>query len=132
MDNVITDRPVVVRVPADKTYVALVRSAASHLGARIGLTISDVTDLRLAVDEACGLFLLPGGFETTGDELECLFTEGADRLVIVVSAEADDSAPDVEDFGWNVLSALVDRLAWSYENGRGRVELVKLTATAER
>ncbi|MCI0688782.1 MAG: ATP-binding protein [Sporichthyaceae bacterium] len=123
-------RAVVVSVPADKTYVALIRSAASHLGARVDLTMQDLTDLRLAVDEACGLLLLPGGFETTGADLECRFAEYPDRLVVTVSAEADQSAPDVEGFGWNVLAALVDELRWSYVDGRAEVELIKRTLPA--
>lgn len=121
--------PVVLSVPADKTYVALVRSAASHLGARLGLTMQELTDLRLAVDEACGLLLLPGEFETTGTELQCRFDEYPGRLAVTVSAEAEQSAPDVDGFGWNVLSALVDELRWSYQDGRARVELVKHATT---
>ena len=121
-----------VSVPADKTYVALVRSAASHLGARLGLTIAELTDLRLAVDEACGVLLLPGEFETTGAELHCRFDEYPDRLVVHVSAEADESAPDVDGFGWSVLSALVDELRWSYQDGWAQVELVKRATAAGR
>src|SRR5215470_8100154 len=67
--------PVVLTMPADKNYVALVRSAASHLGVRAGFTMAEITDLRLAVDEACGLFLLPDEFELTGHELRCVFIE---------------------------------------------------------
>ena len=125
-------RPVQISVPADKNYVALVRSAASHLGARLGLTMQELTDLRLAVDEACGLLLLPGEFETTGTELHCRFDEYPDRLAVTVSAEAEESAPDVDGFGWNVLSALVDELRWSHQDGWAKVELVKRATTAER
>lgn len=125
-------RPVRVTVPADKTYVALIRSAASHLGARLELTIADLTDLRLAVDEACGLLLLPGEFETTGAELHCRFDEYPDRLVVTVAAEADESAPDVDGFGWSVLSALVDELRWSYQDGWAKVELVKRATAVGR
>lgn len=128
----LTGSPVRVSVPADKTYVALVRSAASHLGARLGLTMQELTDLRLAVDEACGLLLLPGEFDTTGAELHCRFDEYPDRLVVTVSAEAAESAPDVDGFGWNVLSALVDELRWSYQDGWAKVELVKRATAAER
>ncbi|HKA68476.1 MAG TPA: ATP-binding protein [Actinomycetes bacterium] len=128
----VTARPVRLTVPADKTYVALVRSAASHLGARLGLTIQELTDLRLAVDEACGLLLLPGEFQTTGAELHCRFDEYPDRLAVTVSAEAEESAPDVDGFGWSVLSALVDELRWSYQDGWAKVELVKRATAAER
>src|ERR1700730_4015500 len=81
--------PVVIGVPADKTYVALIRSATAHLGARAGLSVVEITDLRLAVDEACGL-LLPsydhGGLGATGGDLECRLTDYDGGLRVLVSA----------------------------------------------
>lgn len=44
-------------IPAELYYAALVKAVAGHLGARTGLTVAEITDLRLAVDEACGLLL---------------------------------------------------------------------------
>jgi serine/threonine-protein kinase RsbW len=49
--------PVVLIIPADRQYAALVRAVAGHLGARTGLTVTEISDLRLAVDEACGLLV---------------------------------------------------------------------------
>ncbi len=123
-------RPVVVQVPADRNYVVLIRSAVSHLGARLGFTMAEISDLRLAVDEACGLLLLPDGFRLRGDDLECRFEDDGDGgLHVRVSAEAEaGSGPDTEGFGWNVLDALVDRLRWSYDSGRVRIELTKRSA----
>lgn len=124
--------PVVLSVPADKTYVVLIRSTASHLGARLGFTVAEISDLRLAVDEACGLLLIPEGFELTGDELECRFTEADGELRFVVSALANQgAAPDTGGFGWSVLAALVDGLVWSYDHGRMHVELVKRHVSKE-
>src|SRR6266568_2831262 len=80
--------PVLLVIPASKDYVVLVRSAVGHLGARIGLTMEELGDLRLAVDEACALLLLPDEFGVTGAVLECLFTETGDGLDIAVSARA--------------------------------------------
>src|SRR5260370_23471417 len=68
----------VISGPADKTYVALIRSATAHLGARVGFSVVEITDLRLAVDEACGLLLSPhehGGLAAGGGELECRLIE---------------------------------------------------------
>lgn len=125
--------PVVVSVPADKTYVVLIRSAISHLGARLGFTVAEITDLRLAVDEACGLLLAPDeGLLVTGASLRCRFEEMADGLRVTVSAAVTaDSHPDTEGFGWSVLSALVDGLTWSMLDGTGYVELVKRPARQE-
>jgi serine/threonine-protein kinase RsbW len=124
--------PVVISVPADKAYVALIRSAMAHLGARAGFSVVEITDLRLAVDEACGLLLSPhdhGGLAVRGGELECRLAEYGEGLRVVVStADESDRSPDQEGFGWHLLSGLVDRLHWSREGGRAQVELVKYPA----
>ena len=46
-----------VRIPADVVYVSTLRLTAASLAARCDLTIDDIEDLRLAVDEACALLL---------------------------------------------------------------------------
>ena len=46
-----------VAAPADVAYVSTLRLTAASLAARCELTIDDIEDLRLAVDEACALLL---------------------------------------------------------------------------
>jgi serine/threonine-protein kinase RsbW len=121
--------PVVLTIPSDRTLVVLVRSAAGHLGSRIGLTFEELDDLRLAVDEACALLLLPDEIAATGDVLDCRFAEVDGALHITVAAEArPDAAPQVGGFGWNLLSSLVDDLDWSSDGGRAEVRIVKRPA----
>jgi serine/threonine-protein kinase RsbW len=125
--------PVVLTVPATKDYVVLVRSAVGHLGARLGLTMEELGDLRLAVDEACALLLLPDEMAATGAVLECRFTETGGALQVTVAAEASpESVPQVGGFGWNLLSSLVDDLQWSNDEGRAQVRLVKQPAVRGR
>jgi hypothetical protein len=50
-------RMVTLRVLADKDYLALARTCAMHIGAVLGFPLTRVTDLRLAVNEACLCFL---------------------------------------------------------------------------
>lgn len=121
-------RSVVLTIPADKHYVVLVRSAVGHLGTRIGLTMQELGDLRLAVNEACALFLPPEAPDTDDVTLECRFTESEESLIVTVAADALQRAVpkvDVGGFGWNLLSALVDDLQWSDDGGRAEVRLVK-------
>jgi serine/threonine-protein kinase RsbW len=120
------------RVPADKHYVVLVRSAAGHLGARVGFTLADVTDLRLAVDEACAFLLqgVPPDVPETG-ELECRFEETPDGLRVTVSVEGTRPRPDTDGLGWQILSALVDTLSWSHDGTTARVDLVKRRTSRE-
>jgi serine/threonine-protein kinase RsbW len=119
---------VLLAIPADRDYVVLVRSAAAHIAAKLDLGMTDVTDLRLAVDEACGLFLLHPAFNGAedGGDLECRFEVGPAALRITVSAFVPPAfAPDQEDIGWIMLGALVDELGWDSGGGVGMVTLTK-------
>ena len=125
--------PVLLSIPADKDYVVLVRSAVGHLGARIGLTMEELGDLRLAVSEACALLLLPDEIDATGATLDCRFAEADGALHVAVAADAEPGAgPQLGGFGWNLLSALVDELRWSNDGGRAEVSLVKRPAARGR
>ena len=116
-------KAVVLSVPADRDQVILVRSVASHVGAGLGLSVAQITDLRLAVDEACGLFLLSPDF--TGHMLECRFEHQPEALRITVSALVPPAlTPDVDDIGWIMLGSLVDELAWQILDDVGTVTLV--------
>ena len=126
---------VLVRVPADPDYLAVVRSAGAHVATKFGCTLSEVADLRLAVDEAGGLLLR----DTVGDrqgpgagDLECRFVLADSVLRVVLSRQAQDVAdiagiarPEDDDFGWTILSALVDDILWRVDGPTVRVELVK-------
>ena len=118
---------VFIEIPADRLYVVLARSAAVHLGAVLHLGITDVTDLRLAVDEACALFLLHPAFPETGAVgLACRFAAYPEELRVTVRAPVPPGfAPDTEAIGWIMLGALVDGLAWTRQDGYGTVTLTK-------
>jgi serine/threonine-protein kinase RsbW len=117
------DSAVVLGIPAERDQVVLVRSVASHVGARLGLSVAQITDLRLAVDEACGLFLLSPDF--AGQLLECRFEQQPDALRITVSALVPPIlAPDVDDIGWIMLASLVDEVSWEILGEVGTVTLL--------
>jgi serine/threonine-protein kinase RsbW len=118
---------VFIEIPADRLYVVLARSAAVHLGAVLHLGITDVTDLRLAVDEACALFLLHPSFPETGAVgLACRFAAYPEELKVTVRAPVPPGfTPDTEAIGWIMLGALVDGLDWTRQDGYGTVTLTK-------
>jgi serine/threonine-protein kinase RsbW len=92
------------RIPADSAYVSMLRTATAGLAARLDFTLDDIDDLRMAVDEACGL-LLPQAIP--GSELNAVFALGADELRISVTAtSAAPHLPDRDGFAWVVLSAV--------------------------
>jgi serine/threonine-protein kinase RsbW len=92
-----------IRVPADGAYVATLRMCAASLAARCDLTVDDIEDLRLAVDEACAL-LLPHA-PADGD-LAASFTLHPRRLQVTTSVVADGARIDRSGFAWTVLGAL--------------------------
>ena len=40
-------------MPANGTYLAVLRTATAGLAARLQMTLDEIEDLRIAVDEAC-------------------------------------------------------------------------------
>ena len=113
-----TEALAVLVIPADKHYVAVARTAAVHVAGIMGLPISRTTDLRLAVDEACGLFLHRGAAAGAGAEagagagagatsrLTVSFTRLEETLQIKVSGPAPERQMLDDDLGWTLLRAL--------------------------
>lgn len=126
---------VLVRVPADPDYLAVVRSASAQVATKFGCTLPEVADLRLAVDEACGLLLRhtvqdqSGTFADAGagaEDLECRFILDGPELRVTLSMPARDVVkPEEDEFGWTILSALVDDILWRVEGPTVCVELLK-------
>lgn len=126
---------VTLSLPVDKDYVVLARSAAGHLGTRIGLSMEELGDLRLAVSEACALFLTGDMLTVTSETIDCTFTEIGHALHVTVAATIEvPGGPPVDSFGWHLLSALVDELHWleDAEPGRVCVRLIKAAAVRGR
>lgn len=120
---------VTIRVPAERGYVVLVRSAAGHLGAKLGYSVPEIMDLRLAVDEACGVFLAARGARAgpvEDSDLECCFSVSHRVLRVKVSGSAAGvTEPDTRGLGWQVLSALVDAISWGNDGTTASVALEK-------
>ncbi len=107
----------------------MVRTACSGLGARLDLTLDEIEDLRIAVDEACALVLGPAGAQRRSSaRLLARFTLGRSALSIAVHGPSTDLPRD-DNFAWTVLQALAgdvssgqdDSGAWirlTHERGR--------------
>src|SRR3954454_10921423 len=103
------------RPPADVVFVSTLRLTAASLAARCDLTIDDIEDLRLAVDEACAL-LLPHA--TPGSTLDAHFELAPGRLAVKTSVHtADVAEPDRTGFAWTVLDALASSVKAEQEAG---------------
>ncbi|GAA1987123.1 ATP-binding protein [Catenulispora subtropica] len=127
---------VTIRIPADPEYVSILRAACGQLAPRLGCTPAEIADLRLAVDEACGLLLrhcvrLRRG--TDGDGLAATFVADGPALFITLSMEADAFVtPDAGEFGWTILTALVDGFTWHVDGSTVRVEIRKTQAAGRQ
>jgi len=119
-----------VRVPADVGYVSTLRLAAAGLGARCELTVDDIEDLCLAVDEACAL-LLPHA--DAGSTLHARFELAHARLGVQVSiATVDGAQVDRNGFAWTVLGALAAPVEVRHEAGLLSIALTKRRMVAAR
>jgi serine/threonine-protein kinase RsbW len=128
------DRPdgdvVDVRVPADGAYVATLRLTSASLAARCDLTVDDIEDLRLAVDEACAL-LLPHA--APGSTMHSRFELASGRLAVTTTVEsptASAATPDRSGFSWSVLSALASDVEVTSSDGRLTITVTKRRESA--
>lgn len=111
------------RIPADPGFVSLARAVTTALGARCDLTLDQIDDLHIAVDEACAL-LLPHA--PAGSMLTARFGLDAGRIEFRASVPtAAGTQPDRSGLSWAVLSALSDDLRTSYDGGGLSVTVVK-------
>lgn len=114
------------RVPADPAYLAVIRTATAGLAARMNLTLDEIEDMRIAVDEACVL-LLPEHREP--DEfLHATFTVTATSLDVQVSGPAT-ALPDGSNFAWSVLQALVGQVDTGFD---GTTSWIRLRHVGQR
>jgi serine/threonine-protein kinase RsbW len=102
-----THAVVEVRIPAAAAQISSVRVVAADLAARQDFDIDAVSDLRMAVDEACAT-LVP--LARPGSVLSCRFLTGADlfEVIVTVPVAGPDARIPQNTFGWRVLSTLTD------------------------
>jgi serine/threonine-protein kinase RsbW len=120
-DNDVVD----IQVPASGAYVATLRLTATSLAARCDLTVDDIDDLGLAVDEACAL-LLPHA--QPGSTLSAHFELVAGQLAVTASVHSPDASaatPDRSGFAWSVLSALASDVKVAGDAGELSITVTK-------
>jgi serine/threonine-protein kinase RsbW len=96
------------RIAASAAQISAVRVVAADLAARQDFDLDAVSDLRLAVDEACAT-LVP--LATPGTMLSCRFLVGTDHIEVQVRVPVlhPTSVPQ-NTFGWRVLATLADEV----------------------
>jgi len=90
-------------IPADPQYVRIARLAAGAMGGRVGFSVDELDDIRLAVDEVCATLIAAGG-----QRLE-LRMQARDRALIIEGRMPDTiSVTAPSDLSEMLLRALVD------------------------
>jgi hypothetical protein len=127
-------RMVTLRMIADKDYLALARTSAMHIGALLAFPLARVSDLRLAVDEACISFLdspayrdpdLPYAACVPPGILELAYDRHASDLHVTVTGTAPAGWPERHEPGWAVLEALVGEVRAEVRGGEGVLTLIE-------
>ena len=118
---------IVATVPARSEYLGILRSFTGVVAAELALSLDDIDDLRLAIDEAF-TYLLSGGTSASG--VTVTFVVAPRELIITLGIDADLlpwPPPDAEEsLAWKVMSGLVDRVELERAaDGRPTVVIVK-------
>ncbi|HET8660317.1 MAG TPA: anti-sigma regulatory factor [Micromonosporaceae bacterium] len=110
-------------VPADGSYLAVLRTATAGIAARLNFGLDEIEDLRIAVDEACGMLL---GLAAPDSELSCRFDITADGLAVEVAVATVGTAvlPPAQSFAWQVLTALAADVSAGTVAGSAAIRLV--------
>jgi serine/threonine-protein kinase RsbW len=119
---------VVLVVPADGSYLAVLRTATAGLAARLSFTLDEIEDLRIAVDEACAMLLtLAGQPVPPGTELTCQFqvTEESLSIEVAIPVREDTALPGGQSFSWQVLTALAGEVTAESSAGTASIRLTK-------
>ena len=114
-----------IRVAPRAELIATVRVAAADFAARadFDFDFDVVSDVRMAVDEACNEVLPladPAGLIRVGFGVH----HGGLRVVVSAPARPERAGIDTGGFGWRVLGAVTDELATELVSGDGGDQIV--------
>ena len=96
-----------VRTSASAALIPTIRAVASDLAARADFDLDAISDLRMAVDEACATLV---DVAAPRSELQCTFLVRIDGIEVraQVRAGTPGAVVSTDTFGWRVLQTLAD------------------------
>lgn len=98
-----------IRTAARPALIPTVRAVASDLAARADFDLDAISDLRMAVDEACATLV---GLAVPGSSLQCTFAVHGERIDVAAQVHTGSGATlPTDSFGWRVLQTLADQVA---------------------
>jgi serine/threonine-protein kinase RsbW len=134
MAIVVSESLIRVAVPASPDVLHLLRSVTASVGARMSMSLDDVEELRIAVDEAAAL-LLDRADDAGGRTLELALT-CTDRS-LTASVSLDGAAGSDEDaarasWPWRVITAVTDDASFQRADGRLTITFTKSAPGSDR
>ncbi|MGO9875419.1 MAG: ATP-binding protein [Acidimicrobiia bacterium] len=116
------DRPVVdVQFPALPESVRIARLVAGDIGARVGFSLDELDDIRLAVDEACAILI-----DARGPVLS-LRMQADERTFRLEARAALPAGPMIpSELSMKLLDALVDSFACTTADDDAYITMTKL------
>jgi serine/threonine-protein kinase RsbW len=96
-----------VRTSASAALIPTIRAVASDLAARADFDLDSISDLRMAVDEACAALV---DVAAAGSALRCTFRVRQEHIQVHAEVQAShaDAGISTDTFGWRVLQTLAD------------------------
>ncbi len=124
-DSTMPADEILLTIPGSAEFLRLARLAAADAGTRVGMTVDEIEDLRIAVDELCHAL-------TEGDpERSVRLTYHLHDTEIEVMGACDESDPRfaLSDLAQTIVGAVVDEYQVSHEDGARRFRLRKSALT---
>jgi serine/threonine-protein kinase RsbW len=114
-----------VRIPASPAYLRVVRLVVADLASRLGFTIDEIEDLKIAVDELAAYMTGSQGRDGT---LELVFSVDEERIEISGKGHFVPGSrvrTELTDLSRTILETVTDTASLQQIDGRPTFELVK-------
>jgi len=115
---------VTLTIPGHPVYLRLARLAAADTGARAGLSIGDLEDLRIAVDELAYALI---GDERSGAPLTIRFLAAEGMVEIEGACAASGCAPELGDLARTIVDVIADEHELGDDGDTRHFRLLKRT-----
>lgn len=117
-------------VGAKAEHLPVIRAVAANLAMRADFDVDAISDLELAVDEACSELIVRAAPNAT---LRCRFTIGPDAIRFTAAASTTEQGPpSTTSFGWRILTTLTDTVHSWVEPSDGDIRLLHIDLAKRR
>lgn len=119
-----------IRISARPALIPTIRAVASDLAGRADFDLDAISDLRMAVDEACTTLV---ALAATDGVLSCKFVLNHAQIEVTVSTATPAPGAEVrtDSFGWRVLQTLADEVTAAHGiDGEPDAIAIRLTKRA--